>query len=92
MSLLAYTESIFDNIYYVTAPFILFSLSSGVIKTPFHGVQTTLFCCLADRVEGGAYYADCAKAEMSPHAKKDADAEALWDLSERLVQCRGAPM
>ncbi len=64
-------------------------MGGGLIKTPYHGVQTTLFCCLADGVVGGGYYADCARATESEFARREEDAKALWALSERLVGCGG---
>ena len=38
-------------------------LIAWVIKTPFHGAQTTLYCCLEEKLSAvsGLYYSDCAE-------------------------------
>lgn len=59
-------------------------------KTFAQGTATIVVAALDPRIEGssGAYLADC-KVEhgdvWAEHAKGDADAERLWELSERLV-------
>jgi len=57
------------------------------IKTPFHGAQTTLYCCLEDKIEGesGLYYSDCARKDASAHGRDDEAAKKLWELSEKMV-------
>ena len=66
-------------------PMLLFSL-----KTPFHGAQTTLYCCLEDKIEheSGNYYSSCAKVEPSRDAQNEEDAKKLWDISETLVSLK----
>ena len=56
-------------------------------KTPFHGAQTTLYCCLEDKIEheSGYYYTSCAKVDPSRDAQNEEDAKKLWDISETLV-------
>lgn len=59
-----------------------------VIKTPFHGAQTTLYCTLEDKIEGesGYYYSDCARAPtLTRHAEDKEAAQKLWDMSEELT-------
>jgi len=63
-------------------------LFNWVIKTPFHGAQTTLYCCLEEKLSAvsGLYYSDCAeKALRNRFATSKDDQEKLWALSEELV-------
>jgi hypothetical protein len=41
-----------------------------VLKTPFYGAQTTLYCTLDDGIEceSGMYYSDCAKKNPASQA------------------------
>jgi len=64
------------------------ALASFLIKTPFHGAQTTLYCTLEDSIEkdSGKYYSDCGVAKTSTkHAEDMEAAKKLWDLSEKVV-------
>uniref|UniRef100_A0A182IUV2 Retinol dehydrogenase 12 n=2 Tax=Anopheles atroparvus TaxID=41427 RepID=A0A182IUV2_ANOAO len=56
-------------------------------KTPKSGAQTTLFCAMEPTIasQTGLYYSDCKLKEPEPHAKDDATAEWLWNISERLT-------
>jgi retinol dehydrogenase-12 len=58
-----------------------------MIKTPFYGAQTTLYCALEDTIEDetGCYYSDCSKKEPSGHAQDMEAAKRLWEVSETLV-------
>ena len=59
-----------------------------VIKTPFHGAQTTLYCCLEEKLSAvsGLYYSDCAeKALWNRFATSKEEQEKLCALSEELV-------
>ena len=58
-----------------------------VMKTPWHGAQTTLYCVLEDSIENesGEYYSDCAKATPSAHAQDEETAKKLWEMSEEIV-------
>ena len=61
--------------------------TSWCIKTPFHGAQTTLYCCLDDKIEheSGNYYSDCAQKPASPQGQDAEAAKKLWELSEKMV-------
>ena len=65
----------------------LIPLVTFVVKTPFYGAQTTLYCLLEDKIEGqsGLYYSDCDVKAPSRHAQDMEAAKKLWQLSEELV-------
>jgi len=63
-------------------------LIAWVIKTPFHGAQTTLYCCLEEKLSAvsGLYYSDCAERRpKTTFANSKEDQEKLWTLSSELV-------
>ena len=63
-------------------------LLTFLIKSPFHGAQTTLYCILEDSIEkdSGKYYADCSMTKtLTEHAEDMSAAKKLWDLSEKMV-------
>ena len=74
------------------------------LKTPEQGAATTVLVATAPELEGvgGRYFEDCAEAEVvqrraldvgsrgvAPYALDPANAERLWDVSERLLAQRG---
>ena len=66
----------------------LFPILWWVVKTPFHGAQTTLYCTLEDKIEceSGNYYSDCHKAPTRIAQAEDAEAaKKLWEMSEKIV-------
>ena len=75
----------FDRYPKIIHPFLRPFLN--IMKTPFHGAQTTLYCCLEDSIENesGLYYSDCDKKLPSKHGQNDEMAKKLWDLSEKMV-------
>lgn len=55
--------------------------------TPEQGAWTTLFCSLADGVQGNTYYHNSlGVVPTSPLANDKQRGQAMWDLSERLVK------
>ena len=59
-----------------------------MLKTPFHGAQTTLYCTLDDSIENhsGKYYKDCAESsDLNDYANDINAAKTLWEISEKLV-------
>jgi retinol dehydrogenase-13 len=58
-----------------------------VIKTPFYGAQTTLYCALDDSIEceSGMYYSDCAQKNPAARALNKEDQKKLWEVSESMV-------
>ncbi|KAF8570408.1 hypothetical protein P879_05226 [Paragonimus westermani] len=55
-------------------------------KSPWEGAQTTLYCCLAEDLVPGAYYADCDLAVVNHQALQEGVGEQLWTASEQLIQ------
>ena len=49
------------------------------------GASTSVYCALAPKVVGGAYYEDCALADAAPWAMDPALAERLWAETEKLL-------
>ncbi|XP_041649439.1 retinol dehydrogenase 13 [Cheilinus undulatus] len=66
----------------------LLSLPSLLLmKTPWQGSQTTLYCALTPGLEAksGSYFSDCAEKQTAPEGRDDAVARKLWEESARLV-------
>lgn len=53
---------------------------------PDAGAQTTLHCSLQEGIEplSGRYFSCCAVQEVCAHARDDATARKLWEVSEKL--------
>ena len=62
-------------------------LASFVMKSPFYGAQTTLYCVLDDAIAGesGHYYSDCARKVPSKPAQDLEAAKKMWAISEKMV-------
>ena len=58
-----------------------------VVKTPYNGAQTTIYCALEKRLEekSGMYFSDCNEKEPNPVSKIVEEQEKLWRLSEKAV-------
>ncbi|XP_048413130.1 dehydrogenase/reductase SDR family member 13-like isoform X2 [Stegostoma tigrinum] len=56
-------------------------------QTPSAGAQTSIYCAVQEGIEkfSGRYLADCKVQEVLPHARDDAVARKLWEISERMV-------
>ncbi|XP_067456345.1 retinol dehydrogenase 13 isoform X2 [Thunnus thynnus] len=66
----------------------LLSLPSFLLmKTPWQGSQTTVYCAVTPGLEGrsGRYFSDCAEKETAPEGRDDVVARKLWEESARLV-------
>ena len=68
----------------------IFTIANYVIKTPFYGAQTTLYCALEPSLknESGNYYSDCKKKRPSRKAQNEDDQKRLWDISEETVELK----
>ena len=56
-------------------------LLCGVVVWVGQGVATSVYCCVAPDIRGGAYYDDCALASPAPYATSEDGAAALWEYS-----------
>ena len=54
-------------------------------KTPSQGAQTSIYCAVAEELEGisGKYYEDCTETKLDPRGEDDAVAKKLWEISEQ---------
>ena len=53
------------------------------MKTPWQGAQTTIYCAVAEELEGvsGRYFADRRDKGVMTQATTDEAIERLWELS-----------
>ncbi|XP_041843705.1 retinol dehydrogenase 13 [Melanotaenia boesemani] len=58
-----------------------------LMKTPWQGCQTTVFCAVTPGLEdrSGCYFSDCVEKEAAPEGRDDEVARRLWKESGRLV-------
>ncbi|XP_076746516.1 retinol dehydrogenase 12 isoform X3 [Maylandia zebra] len=58
-----------------------------LMKTPWEGCQTSLYCAVTPGLEelSGCYFSDCAEKETAPEGQDDVVARKLWEVSTRLV-------
>ena len=65
----------------------LHGCQSYIYSSPFHGAQTTLFCCLEEKLtnQTGRYYAYCKEKAMSYQAECIDSQERLWAISANMV-------
>ena len=59
-----------------------------IIKTPREGAQTTIYCAVAEELEGvsGRYFENCQEKELEKDFVKDRETEdRLWRVSAEMV-------
>ncbi|KAM4044497.1 dehydrogenase/reductase SDR family member 13 [Anomaloglossus baeobatrachus] len=58
-----------------------------LLKTPMEGAQTSIYCAVQEGIEmySGRYFANCQVQQVKPHARDDAVAKKLWEVSEDLL-------
>lgn len=59
-----------------------------LVKTPWQGAQTILYCSMAKELEGvsGRMYSNCREKRLETSvAKDDQVAEELWKVSAKMV-------
>ncbi|XP_051891502.1 dehydrogenase/reductase SDR family member 13-like isoform X2 [Pristis pectinata] len=56
-------------------------------RTPTDGAQTAIYCAVQEGIEkfSGRYFADCEVQKVFPHARDDAVARKVWEISERMA-------
>ena len=64
-----------------------FSIYKMVVKTPFNGAQTSLYCTLDDRIAShtGRYYSDCREKPAHRCAMNIDEHQRLWKLSREMT-------
>ena len=57
-------------------------------KSPRHGAQTSLFCCLSDfkSLKNGAFYDACAIEKVEFKGDYEGQQKAVWDFSENATK------
>ena len=58
-----------------------------IMKTPWQGAQTTIYCAVDKEVDGvsGLYFADCKRKQPAPQALDELAAKKLWSQSVKLT-------
>ena len=59
-----------------------------ILKTPRQGAQTTIYCAVAEKLEGvsGRYFSDChEQVPKTAVSMDDQVAEKLWKVSAEMV-------
>ncbi len=66
---------------------LLSGLVRPFLKSPKEGAQTTLYCCLDEKIaeHSGRYYSDCKEKQASRNARDDEAAKKLWEVSLKMV-------
>ncbi|KAG9485997.1 hypothetical protein GDO78_008865 [Eleutherodactylus coqui] len=66
---------------------LLFPIAWLLLKTPVDGAQTSIYCAVQEGIEmySGRYFANCQAQQVKPHARDDAVAKKLWEVSEGLL-------
>ncbi|XP_053562157.1 dehydrogenase/reductase SDR family member 13 isoform X2 [Bombina bombina] len=66
---------------------ISFPLVWLFLRSPADGAQTSIYCAVQEGIEmySGRYFANCQVKQVQSHARDDAVAKKLWEVSERLT-------
>ena len=73
-----------ENMWLIRILYFLFGwLYRFVVKTPFNGAQTTIYCAVDKGLENdtGKYYSHCEEKQSHPSARIQTEQEKLWHLS-----------
>ncbi|KAM9319465.1 dehydrogenase/reductase SDR family member 13 [Gastrophryne carolinensis] len=67
---------------------VVFPIAWLLFLTPVDGAQTSIYCAVEEGIEkySGRYFANCQVKEVQPHARDDAVAKKLWEVSEDLLE------
>lgn len=57
------------------------------LRTSMDGAQTSIYCSVEEDIEqySGRYFNNCRVEQVPPHARDDAVAKKLWEVSEDLL-------
>ncbi|KAL4646743.1 retinol dehydrogenase 12-like isoform X1 [Arapaima gigas] len=66
---------------------LLFIPSMLLMKTPWEGAQTSIYCAVTEGLEekSGCYFSDCAVKKPAAEGRDDLAALRLWEVSARMV-------
>ncbi|XP_053313040.1 dehydrogenase/reductase SDR family member 13 [Spea bombifrons] len=66
---------------------LLFPVAWLFLRTPTDGAQTSIYCAVQEEIEmySGRYFNNCRVQKVLPHARDDARAKKLWEVSEELT-------
>ncbi|KAJ6657287.1 hypothetical protein lerEdw1_002654 [Lerista edwardsae] len=66
---------------------LVFLITWLFFQDPIDGAQTSSYCATQEGIEmfSGRYFANCGLHEPWPHARDDAVAKKLWEVSERML-------
>ncbi|VDN12744.1 unnamed protein product, partial [Dibothriocephalus latus] len=64
---------------------LMHTLVRPFMKSAWEGAQTTMYVVLANDLQSGAYYADCAPKKPNQLVLDDKLGESLWAFSEKAV-------
>lgn len=75
---------------YYLATTLFYPIMLLMLKSSEQGAQTTIHLAVSEEVGNvsGLYFADCAPQELLPKAQSDADAQRLWEVSEKLCKLK----
>ncbi|XP_018417544.1 PREDICTED: dehydrogenase/reductase SDR family member 13 [Nanorana parkeri] len=66
---------------------VVFPIGWLFLRTPMDGAQTSIYCAVEEGIEhySGRYFTNCQLQQVKPHARDDAVAKKLWEVSEDLL-------
>ncbi|KAM5181066.1 dehydrogenase/reductase SDR family member 13 [Mantella aurantiaca] len=66
---------------------VLFPFFWLFLRTPTDGAQTSIYCAVEEGIEqfSGRYFTSCQLQQVKAHARDDAVARKLWEVSEDLL-------
>ncbi|XP_063811973.1 dehydrogenase/reductase SDR family member 13 [Pseudophryne corroboree] len=66
---------------------LVFPFAWLLLLSPKDGAQTSIYCAVQEGIEmySGRYFANCQVQQLQPHARDDAVAKKLWEVSEDLL-------
>lgn len=74
--------------YFVDHQVLAYLAQLLLLKTPWQGAQTTIYCAVAEELESisGKYFGDCCQKKLVTVAATDEEAaERLWRVSAQMV-------
>ena len=71
--------------------FLFYNVGGSLLKSPWHGAQTSLYCCLDDSIKdvSGKYYSDCGEGAPSKFAQMEGERREALGLECETDRERG---